>query len=97
VDVLNRLFASSRGEYRDVQEARHLLLQAQLDSAEKTADRIALYKSEIDSMKKLEEIAGSHVKRGTGTVATVLQAKARRLAVEIQLEREMIKQAKEGR
>jgi hypothetical protein len=41
--------------------------------------------------------AAAHVKHGTETEATVLQAKARRLEVEIQLEREMMKEAKAGK
>ena len=94
---LDILFRNARGQYRDVLEARLLLLQAQLDMAEKAADRIALYKKTLDTLKALEERAAAHVKMGTGTHATVFQAKARRLEVEIQLEREMIKQAKEGK
>ena len=97
VDIQNTLFIKARGPFRDVMEARLLLLQAQLDMAEKRADRIALYKKAIGTVQDLEKIAAAHVKRGTETEASVLQAKARRLEVEIQLEREMMKEAKAGK
>jgi outer membrane protein TolC len=97
VAIQDKLFKDGVAQYREVLEARQFLLQAQLDLADKAADRIALYKKAIDSIKQLEEIASAHVLSGTGTEASVLQAKAQRLAVEIQLEREMIKQAKEGK
>ena len=97
MDIQNTLFIKARGQFRDVMEARLLLLQAQLDMAEKAADRIALYKKAIGTLQDLEKIAVAHVKGGTETEASVLQAKARRLEVEIQLEREIIKQAKAGK
>ena len=71
----------------EASEARLLLLQAELDATEKPTDRIALYKGAIDSLKKYEEWAKGMVRSGQATETAVLKIQARRLEVEIRLER----------
>lgn len=71
--------------FDDLIEARLLLLQAELNVAEKGADRISLYKKAIDALKQYEEMANTRVQAGRTTKATVLKIKAQRLEVEIQL------------
>jgi hypothetical protein len=75
-------------------EARLLLLQAELEVTEEGADRIALYRGAVESLKQYEEAAQREVDRARGTRAAVLRIKARRLEVEIQLEQAEAKWAK---
>jgi outer membrane protein TolC len=97
VDVLTKLAQNGRVEIGEALEARLLLLNAELGAAEKGADCIALYKKAIDALKEYEELADARVKAGRGTVATGLNIKARRLEVEIQLEKAKAKEAKENK
>ena len=97
VDVASANFRNARGSYEDVLKAQLQLLQARLDAAEKAADRIALYKQAIDSLKKSEELARTRVESGRGTEAAVLGIKAQRLEVEIQLERAKAREAEAGK
>jgi hypothetical protein len=97
-DITNQMF--QRGNVRsfeEVLEARLLVLEAELDAAEKESDRITLYKNIVDVLKEYETIADRMVKIAKGTQATVLKVKARRLEAEINLERAKAKEAKEAK
>jgi RNA polymerase sigma-70 factor (ECF subfamily) len=95
VEGLTVLYRNARIEYGELLDARMLLLQAELDAAEKGADRIALYEKAVDSLKQYEELANAKVRAGRAPGTTVLGIKARRLEVEIQLEQAKAKEAKE--
>ena len=82
--------------FEELIEVRLLLLQAELNHAEKGADRISLYKKAIDSMKQYEKLGDTKVQGGRMTPATALKIKAKRLEVEIQLEQAKEKEAKDG-
>jgi hypothetical protein len=80
--------------YEEVLEAQVLLLQAQLAATEKESERITLYQRTIETLKQHEKVAETLVKGGRATQAAVLKIKARRLEVEIQLEKEKAKERK---
>ena len=96
-DAIARLYQSGHGSPEEVYEARLLVLEAELDAAEKGSDRITLYKSIVDVSKQFENLAEERVKTGRGTLATALKFKARRLEAEINLERAKAKEAKEAK
>lgn len=83
--------------YEAVVEATMQLLKARLDAAEKEADRVALYQQSVDLLKQVEKVASARMAAGRGTNIEVLGIKARRLEVEIQLERAKAKEAKGGK
>jgi len=87
VQLAGHLYQSGRAEYAEVLDARLLLLEAELDAAEKESDRVALYEKAIAALKEYEKWATARVEGGRGTQAAVLKIKARRLEVEIALER----------
>lgn len=66
-------------------DARATLLRAELEIAEKEADRTALYKTALESMKELEQSAAARMAAAQGTELDVLKAKAKRLEIEIAL------------
>jgi hypothetical protein len=76
-------------------DARILLLKAELEAAEKGSDRILLHTKIIETLKRYEEVAKARREAGRGTAADVLKIKERRLVVEILLEQEKMKEAKE--
>jgi len=83
--------------YEAVVEAMMQLLKAELEAAEKESDRIALYEMTVDALKQLEQLAQARVAAGRATSIERLGIKARRLEVEIQLERAKAKEAKQGK
>ena len=97
-DITTQMF--QRGNVRsfeEVLEARLLVLDAELDAAEKESDRVTLYKNMVDVLKEYETIADRMVKIAKGTQASVLKVKARRLEAEINLERAKAKEAKKAK
>ncbi len=96
-DVTATLFRMARVSFDEVCEARVLVLKAELDAAEKESDRITLYKNLVGVLKEYETWADGRLKTARGTVASVLKIKARRLEVEINLERAKVKEAKEAK
>ncbi|VTR96256.1 sigma-70 family rna polymerase sigma factor : RNA polymerase sigma factor, sigma-70 family OS=Singulisphaera acidiphila (strain ATCC BAA-1392 / DSM 18658 / VKM B-2454 / MOB10) GN=Sinac_6419 PE=4 SV=1: Sigma70_r2: Sigma70_r4_2 [Gemmata massiliana] len=96
-DTTAALYKNARATYDEAIEARLLLLQAEVDVAEKPAERLALYQKCVDELKAYEEVAVARVQVGRGTNAAVLKIKARRLEVEIQLEQAKAKEAREGK
>jgi hypothetical protein len=97
VDGLDVLVKAARADFGELLEARLLLLQAELNAAEKGEERIALYKKTIDSFNQYEEWAKERVRAARANQTIVLRIKARRLEVEIQLEQAKAKAAKEGK
>jgi outer membrane protein TolC len=96
-DATFQMYKANRIEFREVLEARLLLLKAELDVAEKESDRITLYKNTIDVLKEYETLAARKVEFGRGSTYSVLLAKAMRLEAEINLERAKAKEAKEAK
>lgn len=100
LDLLNELARSPRAQRESNGEALEttlLLLQAELEITEKGADRIALYQKAIDRLKQFEKMAKADVAAGRNSELPLLRIKARRLDVEIQLEKAKVKEAKEGK
>jgi outer membrane protein TolC len=97
VDQVSSDWGNAKASYEKVLEAQILLLRAELDAAEKEADRIALYGKVIDVLKKHEATAKANLAAGRAPGTDVLRIRARRLDVEILLEQAKVKEAKEGK
>jgi hypothetical protein len=97
VDVDSRLEGRGIVPFDEVIEARLLLLNAELDAAEKESDRVTLYKNIVDELKKYETFAERRVKFAQVATVSVLKAKARRLEAEINWERAKAKEAQEAK
>ena len=97
VDVYSRRRERRQASFEEVAEARLLLLNAELDAAEKGSSRITLYKSIVDVLKEGEKFAEEAARIGGGTEARMLKVKARRLEAEINLERAKAKEAQEAK
>jgi outer membrane protein TolC len=95
--LLTKLFQSGKASYQEVLEAQSQLLKARLDAAEKDSERIALYQRCVEVLKASEELAKAQMQAARGSMAAVLAIKARRLEIEIQLERAKAKEAKANR
>ncbi|MBS0262826.1 MAG: hypothetical protein JSS02_12810 [Planctomycetes bacterium] len=85
-DVSFKLAQNARLEFREALEDRMALLNAELDAAENEAERAALRRQTLDSLKAYEDVARSLVESARGTQLNMLRVKARRLDVELQLE-----------
>jgi hypothetical protein len=90
-DVSMRLAQKARIELSDALEDRMTLLAAELDAAETESERLSLYRKAVDSLSGLEEVAKARMEAARGTELNLHRIKARRLEVEIQLERAKIK------
>jgi hypothetical protein len=97
VDVNSKLREKRQVSYEDVVEARLLLLNAELDAAEKESSRITLYKRMVDVLKDGERFAENAVRIEGGPPVRILKVKARRLEAEINLERVKAKEAQEAK
>jgi outer membrane protein TolC len=97
VDQTTKGYERGSVSFEEVLEARLLVLNAELDAAEKESDRITLYKNTVDVLKEYENLAEARVKAGRGTQASALKVKARRLEAEINLERAKAKEAKKAK
>jgi biotin carboxyl carrier protein len=64
-----------------------LLAEAELDAAEKAADRITILKKLVEALKQYEEVAKAKKERAEASEVPILMIKARRLEAEIRLER----------
>src|SRR3569623_509978 len=89
-----KLVEIGRLEVSEAMEDRLALLQAQLDATESRDERISLYQKTIDALKDCEEIAKAKKLAALGTEVSVLRIRARRLGVEIQLERARLEELK---
>lgn len=85
VDVNTTLFQRGRAPFEGVLEARELLFEARLATAEKEPDRIALYKELVDALRQAEAAAKGRLESGRATEAEILRIRARRLQAEIHL------------
>jgi len=97
VDANSRLRERQLASFGEVVEAKLLLLNAELDAAEKESSRITLYKSIVDVLKEGEKFAEDAVRTAGGPQVRILQVKARRLEAEINLERAKAKEAQEAK
>jgi hypothetical protein len=96
-DQISVMFRNGRAEFDEVFDSQLLLLDAQLELAEKESDRITLYRNMVDVLKNYEEVADGRVKSAQGTRAAALMIKARRLEAEIHLEQAKAKEATESK
>lgn len=78
----------------DVYDAKHQLLNAELDAAENDADRIKLLENFVDAVKELEQVADAQKKAAQATHAAILKMKSHRLEAEIALEQAKTKSSK---
>jgi hypothetical protein len=95
VDETSKLRETRAVAYEAVVEAKLLLLNAELDAAEKESSRITVYKSIVDVLKEGEEFAENAVKVGGGPPVRIFKVRAMRLEAEINLERAKAKEAQE--
>jgi outer membrane protein TolC len=95
VDQAAGLINAGKAGYIDLLDARRMLLKAELDATEKEAERITIWKNEVDRWKDAEKAAEKLKESGRGTATSVLRFKAMRLEAEIELERAKPREAKE--
>jgi len=81
------LCKAKRGHVDGLLESRQLLTEAELEAAKTDAERIAILKNLVATLKGYETLAGGVVKAGQATEEVVLRAKAKKLEAEIRLER----------
>jgi hypothetical protein len=93
-DVITERYKNQRAPREEVSETRLLLLEAQLDAAEKASERITLLKKIVDVFKEDEQWADARFQGARTTTYPVLKFRARRLKAEIDLERAKAKEAK---
>ena len=91
VAVSTALFQRAQLDILALMEDRMALLEAELDAAETVSERISLYTKAVDSLKEYEELAKAGKMAARGTDRDIFRIKARRLEVEIRLERARIK------
>jgi outer membrane protein TolC len=92
-DQVTRLFHQGNAPFDEVLEAQLLVLDAELDAAEKNSDRLAVYRSKVETFKQYEQTIDARVQLERAPTATVLRIKARRLAAEIELEQAKLAEA----
>jgi membrane fusion protein (multidrug efflux system) len=85
-EIETSLYQKGKTSLEEVQEAKVLVCEAELDAAEKESDRIALLQNLVEVLKQYEELAKVRKQTARGTEAAVLKARARRLEAEIRLE-----------
>ncbi|MBI1323154.1 hypothetical protein GC170_08195 [bacterium] len=86
-EVSMRLAQTARIEVSEAMVDNMALLEAELDAAETDSERLVLYKKTVDSLKELEALAKAQKEAARGTELSLLRIKAKRLEVEIRLER----------
>jgi outer membrane protein TolC len=95
VDHLSTRYKAGQASSEELLDASILLFKAELETAEKGSDRISLYTKMVDTLNQFEQFAKVQFGVGKVTTGDVLKIKARRLEVEILLEQEKMKEAKE--
>jgi len=90
-EVSMRLAQAARIEVSEALVDSMALLEAELDAAETNSERLSLYKKTVDSLKELEGLAKAQKEAARGTELSLLRIKAKRLEVEIRLERSKLK------
>ncbi|MBN9523366.1 hypothetical protein J0H58_33445 [bacterium] len=86
-DAATRMAQNGRLEVWEAVEDRMTLLRAEAEAAEKEADRVPLYTKALDSLAGFEALAKARFEAGRGSELSVLKVRAKRLEVEISLER----------
>jgi hypothetical protein len=94
VEQLEALYRNGRVGYEQPLEGQQLLLEAQLNAAEKESERIELYKQAVAVLTTYEKLAATRHEAGRGTEAAILRIRASRLEIEIRLEQARAKEAK---
>jgi hypothetical protein len=94
IDVGSKLFTIGHLQTRELAEMRMTLLKAEVEAAEKEADRIPLYQEAVETLKGYEAIAKAAKEAAKGTELDKLAIKAKRLEVETWLEQARLKAAK---
>jgi hypothetical protein len=92
-----KLYSQARIEYGELLEPILMLNKARVEAAEKEADHIEIYKKTIESLKEFEQWAKNKHDAGRATEMPLLSIKARRLELEIALEKAKAKEAKGGK
>jgi outer membrane protein TolC len=95
VDHLSTRYQAGTASSEELLDASILLFKAKLETAEKGSDRISLYTKMVDTLNQYEQFAKAQFGVGKVTSGDVLKIKAKRLEVEILLEQEKMKEAKE--
>ncbi len=95
VDQFGARYKAGQCSPEELVDAKVLLLKAELETAEKGSDRVSLYTKMMETLNQLEQVAKAQLEAGKGTTGDVLKIKARRLEIEILLEQEKMKEAKE--
>ena len=90
-DVSVTLARNARIQASEAIEDSIALLEAELEAAETESERISLYGKTVESLRGLEELARAQKEAARGTELDLLRIRARRLEVEMQLERAKIK------
>lgn len=92
------MFKSGRASPVELYEARRLLLEGELDAAEKESERIAIYRNMVNVLKEYEKYAGSQRGNTPGAdesrLKSLLEVMARRLEAEICLEQARAKETR---
>jgi DNA uptake protein ComE-like DNA-binding protein len=96
-EISLKLAQAARLETWEALEAQMALLKAEVDAAETDSEKVALYTKALDSLKTLEALGKAQFQAGRATELAVHKVKARRLEVEIDLERAKARQAKAGK
>jgi hypothetical protein len=73
-----RLAQSGRADVPRVTEDRLALLRAELEAAEKDADRVPLYAKAAESLREYEALAVAQHQAGCGTEYATLKVRAKR-------------------
>ncbi len=88
VNILNGYFQTGTVTLEVVVSAMTKSADAELELAKNKDERIAIYRKQVEFCRNVEKLCQARFDAGTVTEVDVLQAKAERLKVEIQLLRE---------
>ncbi len=86
-DAATKMAQSGRLEVWEAVEDRMALLRAEVEATERAAERVPLYTTALGSLAEFEAIAKGRFEAARGTELAVLKVRAKRLEVEIALER----------
>ncbi len=84
-DIARRMFEQGLTTTGEVLRVNRLLLDAQLEAATSVNDRTKLLQEALQVAKRQEELATTQLQAGAAGPLVLLEAKAERLRVEIQL------------
>lgn len=93
-EVSTKLAQIARVEASEAMEDQMALLKAEAEAAETESERLVLYTDAVKSLKELEELAQAQKQAARATELPRLRIKAKRLEIEILLERAKSKERK---